>query len=106
MVRREDIAQSVADAVTAVPGVASLHPGFGVEVATQFSGGKLVGVRLSGEQVEVCLTADRGPLTAVADEAAAAAARVLHAVGDHRPVNVLVADVLPTALNRRSSDRE
>lgn len=103
MVRREDIARSIADAVLAVPGVAALHPGFGVEVATHFSGGKLIGVRLSGEQVEVCLTADRVPLPAVAEQAAIAAGRVLSAVGDDRPVNVVVADVESSALDQRST---
>lgn len=96
---------SVADAVTAVPGVAALHPGFGVEVATQFSGGKVVGVSLTGESVQVYITVDAMPLPAVADAAARAAAAVLEAVGDNRPVDVVVADVTPAAMERRSSSR-
>ena len=51
MVRREDVARAVADAVLAVPGVAGLSPGTGVEVSTQFSGGKVIGVRLTGAEV-------------------------------------------------------
>ena len=105
VVRREDVARSVADAVEAVPGVAGLHPGFAVEVATQFSGGKVVGVSLSGEAVDVYITADRFPFKDVAGEAATAAARVLAASGDHRPVNVVVADVTDAGLNRRSGTR-
>jgi hypothetical protein len=104
-VRREDLAKSVEDAVTATPGVAALHPGFGVEVATYYSGGKVVGVSLGGETVDVYVTADRVPLREVADAAAAAAARVLAAAGDRRPVNVVVADVSESGINRRSDSR-
>jgi hypothetical protein len=105
MVRREDLARSVADAVEAVPGVAGLHPGFGVEVSTFFSGGKVVGLSLTGDTVEVYVTLDRVPLRAVADDVAAAAARVLAAAGDQRPVNVVVADVTEAGLDRRSGSR-
>lgn len=104
-VRREDLAVSVADAVLAVPGVAALHPGFGVEVATLFSGGKVVGVRLSGETVQIYLTADRVPLRPVAEEAATAAGRVLAAAGDPRPVEIVVADVTTDAVIRRTTAR-
>ena len=105
VVRREDVARSVAEAVQAVPGVAGLHPGFDVAVATQYSGGKVVGLSLSGEAVDVYITADRIPFKDVADQAAAAAARVLAASGDGRPVNVVVADVTDAGLNRRSGTR-
>jgi hypothetical protein len=93
----------VADAVTAVPGVAGLSPGSGVEVATLFAGGKVVGLRLSGEQVEVHIIADQVPLQPVADAAALAARRVLLAAGDERPVHVVVEDVVVEALNRRQA---
>lgn len=105
IVRREDLAISVADAVLTVPGVAALHPGFGVEVATLFSGGKVVGVRLSGETVQIYLTADRVPLRPVAEEAATAAGRVLAAAGDPRPVEIVVADVTTDAVIRRTTAR-
>jgi hypothetical protein len=105
VVRREDLAKSVEHAVIATPGVAALHPGFDVEVATYYSGGKVVGLSLSGEAVDIYVTADRVPLRDVADDAAAAAAKVLAAVGDHRPVNVVVADVTESGLNRRSGSR-
>jgi len=100
-VRREDLARAVADAVTSVPGVARLSPGTGVEVATLFAGGKVVGLRLSGTAVAVHIVADAGPLQAIADEAAAAARRVLMAAGDSRPVNVVIEDVEAAALGRR-----
>jgi hypothetical protein len=105
VVRREDLARSVEQAVVATPGVAALHPGFAVEVATYYSGGKVVGLSLSGETVDIYVTADRVPLREVADAAGAAAAKVLAAVGDNRPVNVVVADVTESGLNRRSSSR-
>jgi len=93
LVRREDLALAVADAVTAVPGVSRLTGGPGVEVATLYSGGKVVGLRLSADPVEVHIVADRVPLPPVADEAAAAARRVLSAAGDDRAVRVGVVDI-------------
>ena len=100
-VRREDLARSVADAVVAVPGVAALSPGSGVEVATLFAGGKVIGLRLGEEAVEVHIVADQVPLQPIADEAAQAARRVLAAAGDDRPVQVVVEDVMVDALDRR-----
>jgi hypothetical protein len=105
VVRREDLAKAVEHAVIATPGVAALHPGFEIEVATYYSGGKVVGLNLVGDTVDIYLTADRVPLREVADDAAAAAARVLAAGGDHRPVNVVIADVTESGLNRRSGSR-
>jgi len=102
VVRREDLAHAVAEAVTAVPGVARLSPGSGVEVAALYAGGKVVGLRLSGDVVGVHIVADRVPLQPVADEAAAAARRALSAAGDDREVNVVVEDVESAALDRRS----
>ena len=101
MVRREDIAQAVADAVRAVPGVAGLSPGTGVEVSTQFSGGKVIGVRLIGDEAEVHIIADRLPLPPIANEAAAAARQVLRAAGDDRPVVVVIDDIAYDAMTRR-----
>jgi len=103
--RREDLAHAVADAVTAVPGVAGLSPGGGVEVSTLFAGGKVVGVRLAGEAVEVHLVAGRVPVQEVAQAAADAALRVLRAAGDERGVSVIVEDVVDRAVDRRSTRR-
>jgi hypothetical protein len=91
----------LADAVTAVPGVAGLSAGSGVEVSTQFAGGKVIGVRLTGDQVEVHINADRVPLVPVGDEAAAVARRVLTGMGDTRPVMIVIDDVAAEALDRR-----
>jgi hypothetical protein len=99
--RREDLARAVADAVTEVPGVSALVSGPGVEVSTQFSGGKVIGLRLSSDPVEVHIRADRVPLPPVAEGVAAAAQRVLHAAGDDRAVRVVVVDVVEDALHRR-----
>ena len=103
MVRLEDVARGVAEAALAVPGVAGLSPGRGIEVSTQFPGGKVVGVRLSGSEVCVRVTADRVPLPAVAAQVRASARRVLQAVGDNRPVTVFIDDVTPAALTRRGA---
>ena len=101
LVRREDLARSIADAATQVSGVAGLTGGPGVEVATLFAGGKVVGLRLGDDQVEVHLIADRVPLPPVAQEAAAAVRRVLAAFGDRRSVQVVVDDVVAEAVDRR-----
>jgi len=49
--------------------------------------------------------ADRVPLPPVADEAAAAAQRVLAAAGDGRDVRVVVEDVEASAVERRAHTR-
>jgi hypothetical protein len=101
MVRVEDIASAIADAALGVPGVAGLSPGRGVEVSTPYPGGKVVGVRMAPDGVTVGITVDRVPLPPVADQVTAAVRGVLSAVGDDRPVTVVIDDVLPEALNRR-----
>jgi hypothetical protein len=101
VVRREDLARSLADAVTAVAGVASLSGGPGVEVATFFSGGKVTGLHLGDDQVDVHVVIDQAPVQVVAEAAAAAALRVLSAVGDSRRVQVIVDDVALEAFDRR-----
>jgi hypothetical protein len=103
MVRVEDVARSVAGAALAVPGVACLSPGEGVETSTQFSGGKIIGVRLSGSTVVVRVVADRVPLEPVAADVRAAVRAVLSATGDDRPVTVFVDDVAVQALIRRGA---
>jgi len=99
--RREDLARAVADAVTSVPGVVRLSPGTGIEVATLFAGGKVLGLRLSGDSVVVHIVTDRGPLPPIAEEAAAAARRVLLAAGDDRPVDIVVEDIEAPVFDRR-----
>jgi len=101
MVRVEDVARSVADAALAVPGVACLSPGQGVETSTQFSGGKIIGVRLIGDSVTVRIVADRVPLPPVATDVKAAVRAVMSATGDDRPVTVYIDDVAIESLTRR-----
>jgi hypothetical protein len=85
------LARSIADAVTAVPGVRRLTGG-AIEVATRFAGGKVLGVRLA-DTVEVHLVADLVPLPPVAEQAARAAKSVLAKTGDGRQVEVVIEDV-------------
>ena len=102
MVRREDLANAVADAARAVPGVARLnHEGL-VEISTQFAGGKVLGVRLLGDRAEVHIVANRGPLPQVADNVVAAVSAVLDAAGEPRPVTVVIDDITTEAADRRA----
>jgi hypothetical protein len=101
VVRREDLAHAAADAALSVPGVARLSPGPGVEVSTQYAGGKVLGVRLGEERAEVHIVADRMPLPPVTDQVAAAVAGVLAAAGEPKPVTVVVADIEMAAVDRR-----
>lgn len=88
-----NLATQVRDAALAVPGVARLAAGSAVEIATHFAGGKVVGVRLAGETVQVHLVVDRLPVPPVADQVAAAVREVLTGAGDPRPVQVIVDDL-------------
>lgn len=86
------LARSIADAVSALPDVRRLTGGDAIEVATQYPGGKVVGVRL-GETVQVHLVARRVPLPPVGAAAARAARAVLARAGDDRPVEIFVDDL-------------
>jgi hypothetical protein len=86
------LAASIADAVRTVPGVRRLDRGGAIEAATQYPGGKVVGVRLD-ETVQIHIAADRVPLPPVAAGVARAARSVLAAVGDDRPVEVFIDDI-------------
>jgi len=92
-----ELALAVRDAVTAVPGVRQVTAGSVVEVATQYPGGKVPGVRLAGDTVEVHVVVGRLPLQPVVRQARAAARAVLDGRGDHRPVTVVVVDVVDDA---------
>ncbi len=91
-VPRERTAQLVADAVDSVPGVRrSVGPG--VEVATQYRGGKVTGVALGPAEITVCLVALDPHVRRLADAVHAAVRGVLDATGDGRRLDVVVADV-------------
>ena len=66
--RRGRLALAVAAAVDTVVGVRRTG-GPGVEVATQYPGGRVVGVRLGPDEVTVHIIAERLPLDTVADAA-------------------------------------
>ncbi|MBA3490089.1 MAG: hypothetical protein H0T78_11240 [Longispora sp.] len=64
-----------------------------MEIATHFAGGKVVGVRLASDGIEIQVAVDRLPLVPVIGEIHEAAYRVLSQCGDSRPVRVVVADI-------------
>jgi hypothetical protein len=86
------LASAVRDAVLAVPGVARLLPGGPVEVATQFPGGKIPGIRL-GDAVEVHIAVDPVPIEPLAEQIRVAVRDVLARAGMDRPVEVVIDDV-------------
>jgi hypothetical protein len=90
---RGAIARAIAAGVANVPGVARLDPGTGVEVATQYAGGKVPGVAVRPDRIVVRVVLDRLPVAPVADHAHMVAQTVLRAVGWSRPVELVVADV-------------
>ena len=101
--RRGRLALAVAAAVDAVGGVRRTG-GPGVEVATQYPGGRVLGVRLGADEVTVHIVAERLPLDAVADAVRFAASSALARLGDSRAVAVSVDDLdvasLPGASTR------
>lgn len=79
-------------AVLAVPGVTGLSAGTGVEVATQFAGGKVTGVRL-GDPVEVHVEIGPVPIVPVAGQIRVAVRGVLERFGQSASVDVMVDDI-------------
>ena len=92
-VDRAVLAAAVASALARVPGVARLSPGPGVEVATQFAGGKVVGVAVRDDAVVAHLVIDRLPLDQVARAARAAAEAALADLGVARRLDLVIDDV-------------
>jgi hypothetical protein len=92
-VDRAALAAAVATALTQVPGVARLSPGTGVEVATQFPGGKVVGVGVRDDAIVAHLVVDRLPLDQVARAARAAAEAALADLGIARRLDLVIDDV-------------
>jgi hypothetical protein len=90
--RRGQLATAVAAAVDAVAG-ARRTGGDGVEVATQYPGGRALGVQLQDRAVVVHVVAERLPLEVMVEEVRAAAVGALRAAGDHRAVVVAVDDL-------------
>jgi hypothetical protein len=92
-VDRAVLAAAVASALTRVPGVARLSPGTGVEVATQFAGGKVVGVGVRGDAIVAYLVVDRLPVDQVARAARAAGEATLADLGVARRLDLVIDDV-------------
>jgi hypothetical protein len=98
---RGRVALAVAQAVDSVAGVRR-SPGPGVEVATQYRGGKVLGISL-GETVQVHVVVSALPIEAVADQVHWAARYALDAAGDRRPVAVVIDDLDVDVLPRGGS---
>lgn len=91
---RVELARSLHDAISRVRGVSRLGGGSGVmEVSTQYAYGRVAGVSVAGARVEAQVVVTELPVVAVAERVHKAAARVLRASGDDRPVRVVVTDV-------------
>jgi hypothetical protein len=90
----------MAEAVDAVGGVCR-SAGSGVEVATMYPGGRVLGIVLRAEEVEVHVISKTLPLPGVADAVHRAVRRVLDDVGDSRQVAVRIADLDVGALPLR-----
>ena len=83
----------VAAAVDAISGVRR-GGGHGVEVATHYPGGRVVGVSLTSETtVVVHIVAERLPLQDLADEVGTVARAALRSCGDDRAVMVFIDDL-------------
>ena len=90
--RRGRLALAVAAEVDTVGGVRRTG-GPGVEVATQYPGGRVLGVRLGADEVTVHIIAERLPLDMLAEAVRFAARSALAAHGDRRAVVVRVDDL-------------
>lgn len=95
---RGALARAVAAAAAATPGVARLAGGPGVQIATHYPGGTVVGVALTTDLVSVHLVVDRVPMEPVTTAVIAAVRAVLSALRDARRVQVVVEDVDDSAL--------
>jgi len=95
---RGSVARAVAAGVTSVPGVRRLDPGPGVEVATHYAGGKVVGVEVGEQRLRVHVVLDRLPVGPVVHHVHAVARTVLRAAARALPVEVVVEDVDGAAL--------
>ncbi|HEX4538651.1 MAG TPA: hypothetical protein VH112_00260 [Acidimicrobiales bacterium] len=84
------LARSVADAASAVAGVARLSSTGPVEVATYFAGGKVNGFRLRDGKAWVHIVIDRLPLEPVAEAVRAAVTAVMARLGQSCEVVVVV----------------
>ncbi len=87
----EDDSERIAAAVTAVEGVAALHPGRFGEVATYLPGRRIPGVRIADDRVDVHVSCE---LDAPVRRTAAEIQRAVAALID-LPVDVTIEDLVP-----------
>ena len=89
---RGHLALAVAAAIDDLPGVRR-SSGQGVEVSTQYPGGRVIGVRLTDREVAVHVTAEQLPLEPVVEAVRSAAVSALREASDLRDVAVYVDDL-------------
>jgi hypothetical protein len=94
------LAGSVAAAVDRVAKVRR-SGGSGVEVSTQYRGGRVLGVALRETEVVVQVTAEALPLEPLVAAVRAAALKALRSLSDSRDVRVVVDDLDVNRLPRR-----
>ena len=94
------VAGSVAAAVDQVSEVRR-SGGTGVEVSTQYRGGRILGVALTDTEVAVQVIAEALPLEPVVAAVRAAALGALRSLSDSRGVRVVVDDLDVSRLPRR-----
>ncbi len=73
----------------------------GTAIATQYPGGRVLGVQLNADEVVVHIVAERLPVHQAADDAVSAGRRALDAAGDSRLIAVVVDDIDVDALPGR-----
>jgi hypothetical protein len=89
-----ELADSVAAAVLAVPGVAALHPGMFGEVGTYLPGRRVTGVRITDDTIDVHVAVHAGvDVRATAATVRDAVARVASGC----TIDVTVEDIVPAA---------
>lgn len=103
--RAPHVADVLAAAVLATPGVAGLHGGRYGEIGTYLPGRRVVGVRVDDDTVELHLIVEPSYLPGVGD----AAREAVRLIAQGRDVHVVVADVIDphtSAEIDRSAGRE
>jgi hypothetical protein len=89
---RHAVAMAVATAVDGVNG-ARRTVGAGIEVATQYGGGRVVGVRLRDDRIETHIVVEGQNVIGVVDNVHVSVRHALDGLGDRRSVAVVVDDV-------------
>lgn len=88
-----DLARTIAARVVALPGVARLVVGNGIDAATYVPGGKVEGVAVHDDIVVIHVVARMLPVTTVAEAVREAAFATLADMGDRHRVDVVIEDL-------------